>query len=88
MSAEVGTLRSDSSLILVCFALKEEAGAFRKLAGHLPNVRILLTGIGKQNTERTVRDFLRLHKPTQVFSCGFAGALGLGGGMLKESYVP
>lgn len=82
MSAECGTRnaepeshRSSSPLTLVCFALKEEAGAFRKLVGDPPDLRILLTGIGKQNAQRAVGDFLRDNTPTQVFTCGFAGAL-------------
>ncbi len=46
---------------LICFALKEEAAPFRKIAagglrrGH--HVSILLTGIGRQNAEKSVRDF-------------------------------
>src|SRR5208282_1691989 len=48
--------------VLICFALKEEATPFRKIAagglrrGHL--VSILLTGIGRQNAEKSVREFL------------------------------
>jgi adenosylhomocysteine nucleosidase len=48
--------------MLVCFALKEEAAPFRKIAagglrrGH--PVSILLTGIGRQNAEKSVRKFL------------------------------
>jgi adenosylhomocysteine nucleosidase len=48
--------------ILVCFALQEEAAPFQKIAadglrhGHL--VSILLTGIGRQNAEKSLREFL------------------------------
>jgi len=48
---------------LVCFALKEEAAPFRKIAagglrrGH--QVSVLLTGIGCRNTEKSVRELLR-----------------------------
>ncbi len=48
--------------MLICFALKEEAAPFRKIVagglrrGHL--VSILLTGIGRQNAEKSVREFL------------------------------
>ena len=45
-------------LTLVCFALKEEAAPFRKIAAGKPGVSILLTGIGRQNAEKSVRDFL------------------------------
>jgi adenosylhomocysteine nucleosidase len=47
---------------LICFALKEEAAPFRKIAagglrrGH--DVSILLTGIGRQNAEKSLREFL------------------------------
>jgi len=46
---------------LICFALKEEAAPFRKIAGGLHQshpVSILLTGIGRQNAEKSVREFL------------------------------
>jgi uridine phosphorylase len=48
--------------VLICFALKEEAAPFQKIAaeglrcGH--PVSILLTGIGRQNAEKSVREFL------------------------------
>jgi uridine phosphorylase len=44
--------------ILVCFALKEEAAPFRKIARAKSGVTILLTGIGRQNAEKSVREFL------------------------------
>ena len=43
--------------ILICFALKEEAAPFQKLAA-AQAASILLTGIGRQNAEKTVRNFL------------------------------
>jgi hypothetical protein len=42
--------------LLICFALKEEAAPFRKIAGGLRrshHVSILLTGIGRQNAEKS-----------------------------------
>jgi hypothetical protein len=42
----------------VCFALKEEAGPFRKMAAGKPDVSMLLTGIGRRNAEKSARDFL------------------------------
>jgi nucleoside phosphorylase len=60
---------------LVCFALKEEAGAFRKHAAGRKNVSILLTGIGRKNAEKSVREFLKDNSLHHVFTCGFAGAL-------------
>ena len=60
---------------LVCFALKEEAGAFRKLASGRTDVSILITGIGRKNAEKSVREFLKENSPHHVFTCGFAGGL-------------
>ncbi|MEJ0090990.1 MAG: hypothetical protein WDM80_14760 [Limisphaerales bacterium] len=64
---EVGTL--------VCFALEEEAAPFRKLATKIPNVAILITGIGAKNAGTVLRRFLEKNLPKQVLTCGFAGGL-------------
>ena len=64
---EVGTL--------VCFALNEEAAPFRKLALKMPDVAILITGIGPRNAEDSLRRFLAKRLPKLVLSCGFAGGL-------------
>ena len=61
--------------VLVCFALKEEAHAFKAPAASRPHTYILITGIGKKNAERSVREFFNQHAPERVFTCGFAGAL-------------
>ncbi len=61
--------------VLVCFALKEEAAAFRKSAAGKSGVSILITGVGRANAERSVREFLAGQAPARVLSCGFAGAL-------------
>jgi adenosylhomocysteine nucleosidase len=72
--------------ILVCFALKEEAKPFRKLMAEKSGVSILITGIGRQNAEKTVREFLAgaasgagtgriTALPDLVLTCGFAGGL-------------
>src|ERR1035438_431358 len=60
---------------LICFALKEEAAPFRKIAARKPGVFTLITGIGRQNAERSVREFLLAGSPKMVFTCGFAGGL-------------
>jgi nucleoside phosphorylase len=44
--------------ILLCFALKEEAAPFRKIAAGKSGITILLTGIGRQNAEKSLREFL------------------------------
>jgi len=61
--------------VLVCFAMKEEKTAFQKIVDHNAGVFILVTGIGKKNAEKSVRDFLAGKTPARVLSCGFAGAL-------------
>ena len=47
---------------LVCFALKEEAALFQNVAAgglrHGHHVSILITGIGRQNAEKSVLKFL------------------------------
>jgi uridine phosphorylase len=48
---------------LICFALKEEAAPFRKIAAGMvasaqADISILLTGIGRQNAEKSLREFL------------------------------
>jgi adenosylhomocysteine nucleosidase len=83
---------------LICFALKEEAAPFQKIAaGKLTRISqintdflirenscnpcqksgisILLTGIGRQNAEKSLREFLAAHSPKLVLTCGFAGGL-------------
>jgi adenosylhomocysteine nucleosidase len=44
--------------VLICFALKEEAAPFRKIAAGKSGITILLTGIGRQNAEKSLREFL------------------------------
>jgi adenosylhomocysteine nucleosidase len=60
---------------LICFALKEEAAPFRKIAAGKTGISILLTGIGRQNAEKSLREFLATHSPKLVLTCGFAGGL-------------
>ena len=43
---------------LICFALKEEVAPFRKIAAGKTGITILLTGIGRQNAEKSLREFL------------------------------
>jgi adenosylhomocysteine nucleosidase len=60
---------------LICFALKEEAAPFRKIAAGKTGITILLTGIGRQNAEKSLREFLATHSPKLVLTCGFVGGL-------------
>jgi hypothetical protein len=67
--------KSEAGTTLVCFALEDEARAFRKLMGGQAEVSILITGIGQKNAERSVCNFLQQNSPRRVFTCGFAGGL-------------
>lgn len=60
---------------LVCFAVREEAGPFQKLCGGRTGILIRVTGIGRRNAERALRDYLPELLPARVFTCGFAGGL-------------
>jgi adenosylhomocysteine nucleosidase len=60
---------------LVCFALREEAGAFQRLAAGREAVSILITGIGRKNSERRLIERLNQLAPRLVLTCGFAGGL-------------
>ena len=64
--------------ILVCFALKEEAAPFHKVAAGRPGVFTIIVGIGRQSAEKSVRSFLgggTIAPPSLVLTCGFAGGL-------------
>jgi adenosylhomocysteine nucleosidase len=61
--------------VLICFALKEEAAPFRKITAGKSGITILLAGIGRQNAEKSLREFLATHSPKLVLTCGFAGGL-------------
>jgi adenosylhomocysteine nucleosidase len=60
---------------LVCFAVKEEARVFRRAVAGRPGIRVLITGMGRRNSERAIRQALKLERPDLVLSTGFAGAL-------------
>jgi adenosylhomocysteine nucleosidase len=61
--------------MLICFALKEEAAPFRKIAAGKTGITIVLAGIGRTNAERAVCEFLATHSTDLVLTCGFAGGL-------------
>jgi adenosylhomocysteine nucleosidase len=60
---------------LVCFAVKEEAAPFLKFAATRPDISVLVTGMGRKNSERAVLESLPKNLPALVLTCGFAGAL-------------
>ena len=61
--------------VLVCFALKEEAAPFHKVAARHPGVVTLVVGIGRANAEKSLRARLATALPDLVLTCGFAGGL-------------
>jgi len=66
--------------VLVCFAVKEEAAKFKEvlpLTARHSHPEILVTGMGRKNSERMLRQKLAERAPNLVLTCGFAGALNL-----------
>jgi len=61
--------------ILVCFATEQEAKPFRRLARILGSVGILITGMGPENAEASIRSALGRESVKHVISAGFAGGL-------------
>jgi adenosylhomocysteine nucleosidase len=57
---------------VVCFAMAEEAGAFKKKCQSVP---LFFTGIGRANAEKATRAFLASQTPELLLTCGFAGGL-------------
>ena len=66
---------TDARPTLVCFAVKEEAQAFRAMSASNPLIRTLLTGVGKRNAEKAIRSSIATERPGLVISSGFAGGL-------------
>src|SRR6185503_2776333 len=58
---------------LICFALPQEAKPFQNSSPS--HVQLLVTGMGRQNTERTLTAQLARATPSFVLTCGFAGVL-------------
>ncbi len=67
--------RVDNNIRLICFAVKEEAAPFLKYAKDNPGISVLITGMGRKNSERAILQSLPRILPSLVLTCGFAGAL-------------
>jgi nucleoside phosphorylase len=61
---------SDLERVLFCFAVEQEAKFFC-----MPGMEVLITGIGRENAERSLHEALRKDSYQLVLSCGFAGGL-------------
>jgi nucleoside phosphorylase len=70
-----GRPKIEARNVLVCFAVKEEARAFRELVRDRQNVQVLLVGMGRRNAERAIRAALTQERPGLALTCGFAGGL-------------
>lgn len=70
-----GKPQTEIRTVWVTFAVKEEAKPFNQLVGSRAGIKVLLTGIGPRNAEKTIRAALAQQKPDRVLTCGFAGGL-------------
>jgi adenosylhomocysteine nucleosidase len=61
---------SDLERVLFCFAVEQEAKFFC-----MPGMEVLITGIGRENAERSLHEALKKDSYQLVLSCGFAGGL-------------
>jgi adenosylhomocysteine nucleosidase len=65
--------------VLICFAVREEATAFQKafpwVSHRSSGLKILITGMGRKNSQRMLEQQLENSRPNLVLTCGFAGAL-------------
>jgi adenosylhomocysteine nucleosidase len=72
MKSEVRRAKGEA---LICFAVKEEVTEFGKVLRDFPDTTVLVTGMGKKNSENSFRETLEKSEPRLVLTCGFAGAL-------------
>lgn len=64
-----------SGVTLVCFAVKDEARPFQRLAQSTPGIKVLLTGMGEQNVRNSLAASLKSERPVRIVTAGFAGGL-------------
>jgi nucleoside phosphorylase len=63
-------IEGDLDRVLFCFAVEQEAKFFSQ-----PGMEVLITGIGRENAERSLHAALKREPYQLVLSCGFAGGL-------------
>lgn len=67
------TSRQTGAPWCIAAALRTELFPVKTL--YLPNAQLICTGVGLQNAERVMRNWLSAHAPELVLHIGFAGAL-------------
>ena len=60
--------------LLLTFAVKEECRPLHKLIGEYPELKILITGIGRRNAEKAMQTALAGRSPGLVLTCGWRSA--------------
>lgn len=61
--------------LLITFAVKEEAVPFQRRLAVRRDLRVAITGMGRRNAERVIREALEMERINLVLTCGFAGGL-------------
>lgn len=61
--------------VLACFAVEQEASAFRSHIRKSPDVRVLITGMGSRNAAQSLISAVQATSFSFVITSGFAGAL-------------
>jgi len=62
-------------MILVCFAVQQEAAPFSRRASGLPGVQTAVLGMGREASEEGIASRLQEQRFEAVLTCGFAGGL-------------
>lgn len=70
-----GRLNKQPVDLLICFAVKEEMQFFPCESWKESSVQILVTGIGRRNAAKSIRDAIDRVQPERVITAGFAGGL-------------
>ena len=64
-----------NQITLVCFAVREEAKAFKRSVEANPAIEIVITGMGRVNAQKAITNALGRIRPQAVVTAGFAGGL-------------